>query len=106
MSDLQGQSWRPQHLDTWKQEGPEIQDVEVAKQVVDVDKGLTIGPDGIDGIESALLVGIESGQGLDGTKRGVFVGHGHVSLSLSLGKGGLFQAAVSGIVSLLADRGE
>lgn len=75
----------------------------MAKELVDVDKGLAIGEDGVDGIESELLVGGQSGQGLNGSKRGVFVGHGHVCSSCL---GGMFQTAVSGIVSLLADRGE
>ena len=107
---LQGQTWRPKHVDAREQQAAEIQDVVMTEQDMHVDEGLAIVQDGVDCVEGVLLVGGQGVEGAEGLESSILVAnvwhcqrrHSRI-VSCHFW---VFQAAVSGIVSLLADRGE
>jgi hypothetical protein len=99
---LQCQAGRPQHLDPGEQEAPEIQDIVVAEERVDVCKGLTVAQYGVDGVQCMLLVGGEVRQGGNGLEGGVLVGRsGHGAVIVAS-----FGVVARGLGELFADRGE
>jgi hypothetical protein len=71
---LQSQPWRPQHFDTRQQKLPEVQHIVMRKQLVNVDEGLAVAYDGINGLKSFLLFSRELLQRCNRLQRNVLVG--------------------------------
>ena len=74
---LQGQSWRPDYLDSWHQKAPEIQLIVVPEQLKDIDKRLSVLDDGVDGMQCVLLLTGERIQVCDCLQCGVLIRNVH-----------------------------